>query len=520
MKEIKRLKINGTMLEKAQLDRHLEKIASTHNITSKSDKSTYPIPMLLEDYEVIKKVYNLLNEHLKLEISIHPAGEWLLDNFYIIEETVRQIQKELTLKKYKNFVGIQTGEYKGFARIYVLAEEIVAYTENKIEKENLEEYLKSYQEKKTLSMDEIWNIGIFLQIAIIQNIRSICERIASAQLQKYKVENIVERLVENKTKKEQKYKEIISKTKKEVIEDMKYPFIEYMAYTLKRYGKKGIGYLNVLEETVEKLGTSVSEIISKEHFEIAIQKVLMGNSITSIKKIQRINFLEIFEKINGVEEILKRDPANIYTKMDYTSKEYYRNKIKEIAQKNKISEIYIGKKILEICENKKTENLKEKHIGYYLIDKGRDELYQKLGEGKRKELNEKAKVNIYIGIVTIISLLLSILTICLIKSITNKMTISIIFGIILFIPLSEVVIQISQYILSKIVKPKLIPKIDFSRGIDKENSTIVIIPTILNSKEKVKELMHKLEVYYIANKSPNLYFTLLGDCTQSKEKDK
>ena len=519
MKEIKRLKINGTMLEKAQLDRHLEKIASTHNITSKSDKSTYPIPMLLEDYEVIKKVYNLLNEHLKLEISIHPAGEWLLDNFYIIEETVRQIQKELTLKKYKNFVGIQTGEYKGFARIYVLAEEIVAYTENKIEKENLEEYLKSYQEKKTLSMDEIWNIGIFLQIAIIQNIRSICERIASAQLQKYKVENIVERLVENKTKKEQKYKEIISKTKKEVIEDMKYPFIEYMAYTLKRYGKKGIGYLNVLEETVEKLGTSVSEIISKEHFEIAIQKVLMGNSITSIKKIQRINFLEIFEKINGVEEILKRDPANIYTKMDYTSKEYYRNKIKEIAQKNKISEIYIGKKILEICENKKTENLKEKHIGYYLIDKGRDELYQKLGEGKRKELNEKAKVNIYIGIVTIISLLLSILTICLIKSITNKMTISIIFGIILFIPLSEVVIQISQYILSKIVKPKLIPKIDFSRGIDKENSTIVIIPTILNSKEKVKELMHKLEVYYIANKSPNLYFTLLGDCTQSKEKE-
>ena len=84
LKEIKRLKINGTMLEKAQLDRHLEKIASTHNITSKSDKSTYPIPMLLEDYEVIKKVYNLLNEHLKLEISIHPAGEWLLDNFYII----------------------------------------------------------------------------------------------------------------------------------------------------------------------------------------------------------------------------------------------------------------------------------------------------------------------------------------------------------------------------------------------------------------------------------------------------
>ena len=72
-----------------------------------------------------------------------------------------------------------------------------------------------------------------------------------------------------------------------------------------------------------------------------------------------------------------------------------------------------------------------------------------------------------------------------------------------------------QYVLSKIVKPKLIPKIDFSEGIDEENATIVVIPTIIKTREKVKELMHKLEVFYIANKSENLYFTLLGDCSES-----
>ena len=100
-----------------------------------------------------------------------------------------------------------------------------------------------------------------------------------------------------------------------------------------RYGKKANAYLNVLEEVVEKLGTTVSDVIKKEHFEIATQKVLMGNSITSIKEIQRINFLDIFEKINGVEEILKKDPANVYEKMDYKTKEYYRGKIKEISKK-------------------------------------------------------------------------------------------------------------------------------------------------------------------------------------------
>lgn len=93
--------------------------------------------------------------------------------------------------------------------------------------------------------------------------------------------------------------------------------------------------MNVLEETVELAGMTVSDVIKKEHFDIAVRKVSIGNSITSIKKIQRINFLEIFEKVNGVEELLKQDPANVYDKMDNKTKEYYRNKIKEISKKNK-----------------------------------------------------------------------------------------------------------------------------------------------------------------------------------------
>ena len=105
---------------------------------------------------------------------------------------------------------------------------------------------------------------------------------------------------------------------------------------------------------------TVSEVIQKEHFDVAIQKVLIGNSITSLKTIQRINFLEIFEKINGVEDVLKQDPSNVYQNMDWKTKEYYRNKIKEISEKTKISEIYIARKILEIA---KKEKVKRRRLG-------------------------------------------------------------------------------------------------------------------------------------------------------------
>ena len=205
MKVNKVLKINGTILDKNQLENHLQKIAADHNLSNKSNKDTYPVPQMLESFKIIQEVYNLLNEHLKLGISIHPAGEWLLDNFYAIEEVTKSIEKEMTVKKYTNFVGIANGKYQGFARIYVLASEIVNYTDNKITKEVLERSLESYQTKKNLSMDEIWNIGTFMQIAIIENVRQIAEAIYVSQMEKFKVESIVERLVDNKPKEERKY---------------------------------------------------------------------------------------------------------------------------------------------------------------------------------------------------------------------------------------------------------------------------------------------------------------------------
>lgn len=398
MREYRVLNMGGAVLDKMQLEKYLQKLASDHMLKNKSEKSTYPIPRVKENYNYIYMVFKLLNEHLKANIPIHPAGEWILDNFYIVEKTVKTIVKELSLKKYTNFIGIANGANKGFARVYVLASEIVSYTDAKIDDTLLKDLLKAYQSKKTLNMDEIWNIGLFLQIALIENIRKVCEKIYSAQLQKYKVENIIERLVENKDEDKLKYKNLPSyKTRNLGYGEMKYPFIEYMSYRLKSYGRQAYGYLDVLENQVQMMGTTISDVIKKEHFDIAVRKVSVGNSIISINKLMRINFLQVFEEINGVEEILRKDPAKVYDKMDYKTKINYRNKIKEISKKTKISEIYIAKKCLELANNnykKDTTKINEKkksHVGYYLIDNGKQELLFNLTGKKARILRARSK---------------------------------------------------------------------------------------------------------------------------------
>ena len=406
MSVYKNLSIKGASLEKGQLNEYIEKIAQEHMVSGESDRETYPIPKLRENFDFISKTYELLSEHLKLGIKIHSAGEWILDNFYIIEECVQNIEKTLKMKKYKKFIALSSGRYQGFARVYVLASEIVGFTDFKITEEILEETLRAYQDRQVLSMEEIWNIGIFMQIALVQNIRDICEKIYYVQIQKYKVENIFERLVENKEKKELVFQKNIKEKDIFSYRDLKYPFIEYMLYKLRRTGKKGSKYIEVLEEQVKMMGTTVSDIVLKEHFYVATLKVSMGNCIRSIKNINRINFQEIFEKINKTEEILNSDPAGVFKNMTHESKDYYRNVIKKISNKTKISEIYIAEKVLELAS--KNRDSRKSHIGYYLIDDGKEELMYNLTGIKKNKMSLKLKSKLYVNFILISTIILDL----------------------------------------------------------------------------------------------------------------
>ena len=390
-------------------------------------------------------------------------------------------------------------------------------------------------------MEEIWNISLFLKIALIENIREVCEKIYSSQIQKYKVENMIERLVENKNKDELQFNHLSNYREKiKANYEMKYPFIEYLSYRLKKYGKKAYPFLMVLEEQVNKMGMTVSEVASKEHFDIALRKIIIGNCITSIKTLDRISMTEIFEEINGVEDILKQDPAGVYDKMDYETKVAYRNQIKEISKKTKISELYISKKCLELSlkEYEKTTNkLEEKsnsnsiikktpkeqlkinkkcHVGYYLLAEGKQKLLEDLTGKKQKKASTTIKITYGIIGLDILTLVASSLLSWYLYSQTHQIFWSILLGILLLIPIEVILVQLGQYILGKLVKPKIIPKLDYIDGVPEESATFVVIPTILNSSKKVKQLMERLEVYYMANKSDNLYFALLGDVTAGK----
>ncbi len=431
------------------------------------------------------------------------------------------------------------GNYEGFSRSYVLASEIVSYTDCKLDSETIYNCLEAYQSNKMLSIEEISNFGVFLKIAIINHIKRICEKIFSSQIQRFKVEAIIERTIDNKSPSERIFSNKV-KTYNNFESELKYPFIEYMSYRLKKYGKKASNYQDVLSEEVSKLGLTVPEVIQKEHLYIADLKIIIGNCIKSLREINRINFNELLGDMNGTEEILNKDISGFYPKMDQDSKNYYKSVIEKLSKKTKISEVYIAEKIIELCKknseknqsleslckknneknnkNNNKENLEEiikfkkTHVGYYLVDDGFNELKSLLINKKIKNISTKKISKLYISSIITITLLIDFWTTMLVHFKMQKLFLTIFYAIFLCVPISEIIIRIINYILSKLKTPKIIPKLDFENEIPDDKKTFVVIPTILKSSEKVKEMMHKLEVYYLANPQKNIYFALLRRC--------
>ncbi|MBQ9279781.1 MAG: hypothetical protein IJ215_01865 [Clostridia bacterium] len=476
------------------MENFAKKLAINQHISNTSHKSFFPMKFLNEDFEVIEKAYELLSESVTSGVPIPPSGEWLLDNFYIIEEQVGAISNSLSVKKYKKLPSVN-----GVARIYILARELVKFTDGVITGENVELFINSYESKKALMQEELYEFPTMLQIALVEHISRVASKIIAEQLQKFKVESLVERIIKNQDTSKQKFHQYKSVN----LDNEAASYVEYLIYLLKKMGSAGKPYLDILEEEIVKVGSTSSEVIKAEHYAIAVQRVSISNGILSIKNVSRLNWAGIFQNVSCIEKILSQDM--LYHKLDFHTKEMYRNAISKMAKEMLVSEIYVANKVNEFVSQEGLD------IGEALVGDKREEFLDFIGykmklRDRVKRVLKKHKLFEYLAFIYLPTILISLL-------------ISPNFSIVLFIPISEAVLTIVNRIISKYVKPKTLPRLE---KVPDDVNTFVIVPTLLNSAARVEHMVNSLEIYYLANRGMNdgeihsgkLYFCLLGDASE------
>lgn len=511
------------------------------------------------------KYFKTLNKN---KVRICGAAEWLLDNIYLIEKEYKCVKKCMPLEYFKSlpygsdyleYIGIDECEHtdnleknihrykknkehksivknakkrhhKGdskednIPRILVLAKRYIN-GKKKLELENLVNYIKYYDDLERnknkidycFTMGELWAFPLMLRIAVILKLSYYTNELVKVQKDilkgKQHAENVLECINKEKLQEELEFnddsavmdnensisplflREFIRVLRENSVKDkeidnyskLKWNMdIDYNAFSIKA---------NLKEESLEQ---NISEYI------------------TDIRIIEGISWRNFFEETSVVDRILSDDPAGVYKSMDFESKDYYRHKLEDISKVIDTSEVRVARNVLSLAQKSRNDDEEEYkcHVGYYIIEHG-----SSLLDGYYHDVTEVISQGTYVVINIAATILLSLLFLVIGKfarlTYTRKEFILSFFAII--IPVNEIVLGVINYICSRGVKVRLVPKLDLSSGIPKQYKTIVVIPAIVNCTQKVKELMEKLEVYHCGNDDPNVYFALLSDFEDYKE---
>ena len=435
-----------------------------------------------KNIEEITDYYKKLIYKTKRHQNVGSSNEWIVDNYYVISEQEKYIKQEYKFKELKKI------SKKRKEKIYNIVYRYLKESDFNLSISNMVEKLNKYQITKRdyFSYREISFIYILVRIILINELNIMANNLNQKLNEKEEIESIFNKI--NDDIKKNNFFEISKYINiNEMLIDKPH-YIEQINYRLKELGDLSEESFIELNELLIKNNLSLKDLIKTAHNNKANENILIINIFKSIKKIAKHKLEYLYKGISFAEKALINEQALIYDQMYDNNKVEYRTKLIRMAKKHKKNEYEFAKEIVEKA------NQEEKHVGWHLF--------------KPKSSHNKAAL--YLSVIIIVTLLVSYA----IGKYLGYMMIPI-----LLVPISIVVTEFSTQILRNITKSKSLFKIKFEEGLPTQYSTMVVIPTIIKNTDKIEQMLASLEVYYLSNRTDNIYFTLLGDCSSEDIKE-
>ncbi len=422
----------------------------------------------IKDFTDINDYYNYLVNKTKNREYVGITNEWLIDNFYLLVEHKQAIM--LDKKEIKK-------NLKTIIKVYPILKEIVIKHNFNISFKILVDEVKNYQKHNNtyFTYKDLDCIKPALVFLYTERLNNLCLSEYSKLVDK---ENITD-IIKSKNKDNIELSDFIGS---DYVSNNGNYYVYELNSRINDLGDRSSVLFKGLNEFLEERGLSLKEIINNEHQERMENDLLISNIFNDFKEFFEFSNVDLYEKISRTEKLFLKD--EYYGEMDDASKELYRKRLLNLSKRHHTDELTYLEKI--------TSN-SDRHVGFALF----------------KRRDKKFRVLLYVLTFFVVSVVISyFLSMWFIKPRWLGF-------IIILIPVSQLFLQIYNQVLIRIVKAYVLPKLDFTDGIPNDSRTMVVIPTIVSNKDKIKEMFDTLETFYIINKSDNLYFTLLGDVKAS-----
>ena len=464
----------------------------------------------------LKAARGELLEACRVDHTVTESAKWLLDNTHLLRGSIGDIRRSLPTG-FRRVLSRFTAP-DGNLHVCELARRTISRANNALTEQILIDAVSEYQLKAPLSIAELWVFPVMLRFALVEALAGLAERVGQEQELREAAYLWANRLAAAARAGGESLPRMLALLKSQPMALQPY-FVTCLAEQLQDEESALVPARQWFET---QLGKPLADLVRPEHSREAAESLSVANAFNSLRTLSHINFAEFFESLNVVESALRRDPSGSYPRSDFLTRDICRRSVEELSRRSGHGEQEVAQRAIELATNAFDEE--KRQVCWYLVGPGvrilEKELHAKVPWRVRliRAVRSGATFFYLAGITS--------LTLCFVAfalslawelGVHGVSTLSIL-GFLALFPLSELALHIVNALVISYIAPQPLVKLDFEEGIPEEHTALVVVPMMLTGMEVVRQEIEKLEVRFLANQDPHLYFSLFSDYTDADEK--
>jgi cyclic beta-1,2-glucan synthetase len=384
----------------------------------------------------------------------------------------------------------------------------VAHTDSELDESRLTRFVRVFQESAPLTIGELWALPTMLRLVLLENLRRLGGQMIRGWDEHHRAERwAVEALSDEEGTDGRR---VADPT------DPSDPFVVRLLEVLRDQGPQAAEALGRLEQLLESRGVGVNDVLQREHRRQAANQVSVGNCVISLRLLSAMDWNAFFERSSLVESILRSDPDDLHALQDFATRDRYRRAVEELAKRSGGDELDVARRAVELARLGRVPEAAQGHVGDYLVGRGRRGLEAELGY--RPAWSERllgAVVGhpklVYLGAIGLV--LAGVLAVACLALMGRGAVVWWWLAVVaaLVLPASELAVGLVNHVLTLVLPPRVLPKLEFKDGIPDDFMTFVVMPSMLSGPESAAMLVERLEIHYLANPDRGLRFALLTD---------
>ena len=510
-----------------QLKRHAVTLACQHRVVPRPGPDRL-LPRLADNGRVLLAAYDVVTEASAQGQRLDSAEAWLLDNFYLIEQQITLARRHLPRGYSRQLPRLVDGPSTGFPRIYALALELISHMDGRVDCADATQFIAAYQTVEPLRLGELWAFPIMLQLALLENLRRVGVRIAHRREELDAAFTWADRMLVTAEREPQRLIQLLAEFADADV-PLTAPFVEEFYGRLQAQGSAMAFVQSWVEHKLMEQGVTATQLSESAGRTAAANQISIANSIGSLRFIDATDWKQFVEALSAIEQALCEEPAAIYPGQDFATRDRYRHVIEDVARRSAYSEIAVAHKAIALARSAAAQqgmSDRSAHVGYYLVDRGRRELERAVGyrpswQSRLGRIGPNLRLLLYIGSILSLTLLSAAIVPALLGSDTGWFDAVDgpfrVLALPLLIAASALAVPLVNLMVTLSLAPRALPRMDFSAGIPENHRTMVVVPTLLTRREDVDDLFEAMEIRYLGNRDPNLFFALLTDFCDASE---